>query len=267
MSSSPLLVEPVTARIGAYVRGIDLSAPLDPRDIAALKQALIDHLVLVFHDQRLDPAAMKRLGDELGPMEANPKHGVADYPQVLNFSSDTTSDHIISQEWHTDSSWVPVPPVASGLFLGEVPPLAGMLSFANTYAAYDALSDAMKAYLEGLTARHDGRLSRYKPARPDPTAVHPIIRVHPVTGRKLIYVNSVFTDRIIELPEPEGAAVLRFLFDHIANAFFQVRFEWQPGMMVLWDNRCTQHLSVWDCPPRACSGYRIQIEDSAAVAN
>lgn len=261
MSISHPVIDPVTPRIGALVRGADLSQPLDAGSLATLKQALTDHQVLIFHDQDLDPAAMKRLGDHLGAMDSHPQYGVPEFPQVLTFFSDTTSDHVISEEWHTDSSWIAVPPIASGLFLGQVPPMGGMLSFASMYAAYDALSAPMKAYLEGLTARHDGRLSRYTPSAPDPTAIHPVIRTHPATGRKTIYVNRVFTDRIIELPEPEGAAVLQFLFDHIANAFFHVRFEWQPGMLALWDNRCTQHLSVWNCPPRGCGGYRIQIED------
>lgn len=254
-------VRPISPRIGAVIDGLDLSEPLDATTLDTIRRALREHLVLVFYDQQLEPAHLQRFGRHFGPMDEDPRHGVPDHREVRIFYSDTTSDPVISHEWHTDSSWLPAPPILSALYLDTVPPMAGMLSFASMHAAYDAMSDAMKTYLEGLTARHDGRLSRYKPSAADPTASHPVIRRHPDTGRSFIYVNSVFTDHIEGLPAPEGRAILDFLFDHIANPFFQVRFDWQPGMIAFWDNRATQHLSVWDCPPRGCSGYRVQIED------
>nr|WP_293977136.1 TauD/TfdA family dioxygenase [Sphingomonas sp.] len=260
ITSSTITVTPITPRIGAFVDLLNPAAPID-HSADDLIRALEEHLVLVLRNQTLDAATIKRLGDRLGPMDADAKYGVPEHPEVRRFSSDTTSDHVLSEEWHSDSSWLPEPPIVSGLYLDTVPPMGGMLAFASMYSAHDALSTSMQTYLADLSAMHDGRLSRYKPSIPDPTAIHPVIRAHPVTGRKALYVNSVFTDRIVGVSPQESRAILDFLFDHIANAYFQVRFEWEPGTLVLWDNRCTQHLSIWNCPPRACAGYRIQIED------
>jgi taurine dioxygenase len=121
----------------------------------------------------------------------------------------------------------------------------------------------MKAYLEGLTATHDGKLAfgRFNPDGKFPVAVHPVIRTHPVTGRKVLFVNKGFTARINEVPEAESAAILQFLFHHCENAYFQVRFRWEPHSVAFWDNRCTQHLAIWDYYPQLRSGFRVQIAD------
>ena len=135
--------------------------------------------------------------------------------------------------------------------------------FASMSAAYDALSERMKLYLDGLTAIHDGD-HVYRPLFPDldkryPCNVHPVIRTHPVTGRKGIFVNASYTTRIVELPANESDAILRFLYSHCTNPNFHVRFKWRPHSVAFWDNRSTQHLAVWDYFPQTRSGYRVTI--------
>jgi len=144
--------------------------------------------------------------------------------------------------------------------------------FANMYAAYDALSDRMKSYLEGLTAHHDGApqyRGRYKDLGVEdagkvyPSADHPVVRRHPETGRKCLFVNPIFTTKINDLPRHESDSVLRMLFEHTQNPDFQVRFRWRPGSVAFWDNRCVQHIAIWDYFPNVRSGYRVTIEGSA----
>jgi len=158
--------------------------------------------------------------------------------------------------------------MGSILYMHTLPPLGGDTVFASMYAAYDALSEGMKAYLEKLTAFHDGKLAfgRFDPSGSYPTASHKVIRTHPVTGRKLIYVNRGFTSHINEVSRDESDAILGYLFKHCENAYFQVRFRWEQHSVAFWDNRCTQHLAVWDYFPNVRSGFRVQIEGRAEAA-
>ena len=131
------------------------------------------------------------------------------------------------------------------------------------YAAYEALSPQMKAFLEPLTAEHDGALAYDRVAAGHPTAIHPIVTKHPDTGRKLLFVSPTFTSRIVELPKKESDAVLGFLFDHLAQPHWQVRFRWTDHSIAFWDNRCTQHCAIWDYWPNVRSGFRIVIQGTA----
>ena len=160
--------------------------------------------------------------------------------------------------WHTDQSCAPVPPLASILYLHTIPSNGGGdTGFASMYAAYDALSDRMKAYLEGLTALHDG-----VPVFGEgtPRATHPVIVRHPDSGRKLLFVNKGFTVRINEVSEEESDAILRFLFDHCIRPEWSTRFRWEPHSVAFWDNRCVQHRAIADYLPEPRSGFRVQIE-------
>jgi taurine dioxygenase len=144
-----------------------------------------------------------------------------------------------------------------------VPEFGGDTLFASMYAAYEALSPRMQAYLEGLTAIHDAD-HVYRPLFPDldrkyPCSVHPVVRTHPVTGRKLLFVNSSYTTRIVEVPKDESDAILAFLYDHLKNPNFHVRFRWRPNSIAFWDNRCTQHLATWDYFPQTRSGFRVTV--------
>ena len=153
--------------------------------------------------------------------------------------------------------------MGSILYLHTVPETGGDTMFASMYAAYEALSPRMQAYLEGLSAEHDGD-HVYRPLFPDldrryPCSIHPVVRTHPVTGRKGIFVNGSYVTRIMDVPKAESEAILAFLYQHIANPNFHVRFRWRPGSVAFWDNRCTQHLAVWDYFPQTRSGFRVTV--------
>jgi taurine dioxygenase len=148
-----------------------------------------------------------------------------------------------------------------------VPEVGGDTLFASMYAAYEALSPKMKAYLEGMQAVHDGE-HVYRPLFPDAdrkynTSVHPIIRTHPVTGRKSLFVNQSYVTEIVGVPKDESDAILGYLYKHVTNPNFHVRFRWRPHSVAFWDNRCTQHLAVWDYFPQTRSGYRVTVAGEA----
>ena len=164
--------------------------------------------------------------------------------------------------------------MGSILHLNTVPPVGGDTLFASMSAAYEALSAPMKTYLENLTATHDGERvwrGRYSDQGVDdsgtvyPRAVHPVIRTHPITGRKGIFVNSPFTTHINEIPRDESDDILGYLYKHCGKPDFQVRFRWQPNSVAFWDNRCVQHLALWDYFPETRSGYRVTIEGDRPI--
>lgn len=164
--------------------------------------------------------------------------------------------------------------MGSVLHMQTVPPFGGDTLFASMSAAYDALSDRMKTYLDGLTATHNGKRvwrGRYSAQGIDdtgkdyPRAVHPVVRTHPVTGCKCLFVNAVFTTQINEVPKDEGDEILALLYKHCTQPASQVRFQWEPNSIAFWDNRCVQHLAVWDYFPQTRSGYRVTIEGDRPV--
>ncbi|MBH0114068.1 TauD/TfdA family dioxygenase [Novosphingobium sp. YJ-S2-02] len=266
MEYDTLTARKLTPRIGAIIEGVELGKPLGEAQVADLRKALADHQVIFFRNQDLDPARLKEVGAHFGPLARHALKGLPDHPEVRKLHADETSKHVAGEEWHSDMTCAPKPPMGSILYLHTLPSLGGDTVFSSMYAAYDALSDRMKTYLEGLTATHDGKLAfgRFDPTGNYPVAVHPVIRTHPETGKKVIFVNPGFTSHINELSKLESDAILNFLYQHCANEYFQVRFTWEPHSVAFWDNRCTQHLAIWDYFPEVRSGYRVQIEDEQA---
>ncbi len=262
MSYHTIEAHKLTPTLGAVVSGIDLSTPLSNSQVEDLHAAIAEHQVLFFREQQLDPESLRRVGRYFGELQAHALKGMEGFPEVRRLHADADSKHVSGEEWHTDMSCIETPPMGSILYMHTLPPLGGDTVFASMYAAYDALSGHMKKYLEDLTATHDGKLAfgRFDPDGKFPVAVHKVIRRHPVTGKKLIYVNRGFTSHINDVPKDESDAILAFLFKHCEHAYFQVRFHWEPHSVAFWDNRCTQHLAVWDYYPHTRSGYRVQIE-------
>lgn len=270
MSYETINVTPATARIGANVEGITLAKPLSNRQVEELHQALADHLVLFFRDQPLDEESHKRLGRYFGDLHIHPNTpGPAGHPEILPIHADGNSKRINGERWHSDVSCDEEPPLGSILYLHTVPPVGGDTLFASQYAAYEALSDRLKEYLEGLTATHSGdhvyRRNNALDGRSNgdkvyPRASHPIVRTHPVTKRKALFVNRNFTTNIDGIPEEEGRAILEFLFNHSTKEDFQVRFRWQPHSVAFWDNRSVQHLAIWDYYPQTRSGRRVTVK-------
>jgi taurine dioxygenase len=255
-------VEPASPRIGAEIGDIDLTRPLSPTQVDELKHAFADYQVLFFRGQKISHEDHLRLASIWGNAgihvggKTNSK--LTDDPRVRIFRADASSQQVSGDVWHTDQSCAPVPPLGSILYIHTVPPHGGGDTlFASMYAAYDGLSAPMKLYLEGLTARHDA-YDIFGPGTP--TADHPVIAVHPETGRKLIFVNRAFTRRINEVPEEESRGVLQFLFNHCALPEFSMRFRWEPHSIAFWDNRCVHHHAVFNYWPHTRSGFRVQIE-------
>jgi len=259
--------------LGAEVRGIDLGQLLTDDDIRRLRQALLDHLVLFFHDQTLGLEQHKDLGRRFGTLHVHPRAPSPEgHPELLVIHADETSKRVAGQGWHTDVSCDASPPMASILHLSQVPADGGGDTlFANMYAAFDALSAPMQGFLRGLTARHESaHVYRGKyydnaaGARDErPSSDHPVVRTHPETGRQALFVNSGFTTRINGLGRDESRALLDFLFRHIDRHELHCRFRWRPGSIAFWDNRCTQHLAVFDYWPQVRHGVRVTIEGDA----
>ena len=259
-------VAPYSPHIGAEIGNIDLTRPLADEQLAELRRAFTQHLVLFFRDQEIGFDDHARFAEYFGTIGHHV--GVKTHSQpstddrVRRFHFDERSSRVSGDVWHTDQSCAPVPPLASILYNHTLPPDGGGDTlFASTYAAYDALSDRMKTYLDGLTALHDG-----VPVFGEgtPRATHPVVARHPDSGRRLLYVNRAFTVRINELPPAESAHLLAFLIEHCTQPEWTCRFRWRPHSIAMWDNRCAQHRAISDYLPNVRSGYRVQIDGTAA---
>lgn len=272
--TAPLSIHPVTPVIGAEIHGVDL-ARLSDTEFAAIHDALMAHCVLFFRDQTLAIERHKAFGARFGELVAHPNDpGVDGHPEVMPIHADRDSVRATGERWHSDVSCDPCPPMGSILRMHTVPDTGGDTLFANMYAAYEALSERMRGLLEDLTAVHDGGpyyrevnrlIGRDDGRRAYPSAEHPVVRTHPVTGRRALFVNQMFTQYIAGLPAAESRAILDFLFEHVARPDFQCRFRWRPDSVAMWDNRCTQHHAIWDYWPETRSGYRVTIRGEVPV--
>ena len=267
MKQSSLSIQKLSPSIGAEIEGVDLSAT--PRDgrLEEIHRALLEHLVIFFRDQNLSPEQHKALGRRFGRLHIHPAPlaVLRGHPEIVIIEADEHSTRIAGGEWHSDVSCDTEPPLGSILYLKKAPSVGGDTLFANMYAAYEALSDSMQRFLAGLTAIHDGsrNYAGRQPIRERgaefPRAEHPMVRTHPETGRNALFVNHLFTTRVVQLAQHESDAVLQMLFEHIKNPKFQCRFRWRPNSVAFWDNRCTQHLALWDYYPEQRYGHRVTI--------
>jgi taurine dioxygenase len=268
MAYQSIQIEKLTPHIGGEIHGIDLSQPLDERTFKEIHDALIEHQVIFFRDQILTPEQHKAFGRLFGELHVHPAAPslLEGHPEILVIHADETSKHVAGEEWHSDVSCDPEPPLGSILYMHELPPVGGDTLFASMYAAYDALSDLMKRLLEGFTALHQGEhvyRGRYgvnDEGKTFPKAEHPVIRTHPVSGRKALFVNRGFTTRIVQLKRPESDALLQFLYRHVETPEFHCRFRWHRHSIAFWDNRCVQHHAMWDYYPQRRHGHRVTIK-------
>ncbi len=273
--AAPITVRPLTPTIGAEIAGADLRTSLDEASFTAIRDALMAHGVIFFRDQDISVERQKAFGARFGELVAHPNDpGLEGHPEVMIIHADESSRRVAGERWHSDVSCDPEPPMGSILRLHTAPATGGDTLFASMDAAYDALSDRMKALLDGLTAIHDGGpyyrevnalIGRDDAGRTYPTAEHPVIRTHPVTKRRAIFVNEMFTTRIVGLPKAESDAILGFLFAHVRRPDLQCRFRWEKNSIAFWDNRCTQHHAIWDYWPETRSGYRVTIRGEPPV--
>lgn len=254
-----LRVEPLAGALGAEVHGVDLARPLDAATRDALHEAWMQHLVLFYRDQAITIDQHKAFARNFGELHVHPVLQMMKdqgHPEIVVLESDA-SRPIVADRWHSDVTFEKCPPKGSVLRAVAVPPAGGDTLWSSMYAAYEALSDAMQRLLSGLTALHDGggfaRIAKDDAQRQDlasrQTAVHPVVRTHPVTGRKALFVNSIFTKRIQGMKPAESEALLGFLYRHLESPDWSCRFRWRKDSIAMWDNRCTQHRVVADALP------------------
>ncbi|MFN8027019.1 MAG: TauD/TfdA family dioxygenase [Acidimicrobiia bacterium] len=248
-----ITITPETAALGAVVDGIDITADAGPEVIAELRAALTRHEVLFFPRQPVSPEAQVRFGQQFGALQVHVTlDALPDHPEVVVF--DTARKATTAEWWHADVTCAPAPPMAAMLQLAVVPSSGGATHWASMTAAYDALDDATKERIDGLQARH---VSWWQPLQ---ESVHPVVRVHPETGRKALFVDGIFTKEILGLEGQEGAALLGQLCEHATRDEFTVRHDWQAGDIAFWDNRCTQHRVDNDFGGARRCGHRIALE-------
>ena len=252
-------VRPVTPTVGAEIFGVDLREPLSPTAVKAIERALLEHHVIFFRNQDISPEqqiAFARQFGEISIPPFSPKYG--DVPELIVLDQTTPKDEG-ADNWHSDNSFMAEPPLGSILKAVQLPALGGDTCFANMVAAYEALSEPMRGLLGNLQAEHDiskplrkGIAAGHTTANLEdlqakwPPVRHPVVRTHPVTGRKALYVNSNSTTRIVGLSERESDLLLPFLCDHVRAPEFQCRFRWDTHSIAFWDNRSAQHLAVPD---------------------
>jgi taurine dioxygenase len=260
MARSAIEVRPIAGNIGAEIHGLDLAKELDEEAIAAIRQAWLAHCVVFFRDQPLSPARFLAFAKRFGPAVEYPFiKGLEEYPEIIPVIKLEHERTNFGGVWHSDTSYLETPPMATMLIAREVPPQGGDTMFANAYLAYETLSDGMKRLLDGLTAintsakadvsrtREDRvRDSLRADAKTEYVGEHPVVRTHPETGRKALYVNIAHTLRFKDMTEEESAPLLEFLCRHQTRPEFTCRFAWRVGSIAFWDNRCALHNPVND---------------------
>jgi taurine dioxygenase len=258
-----LEVKRLTPALGAIVDGLDLAAPLTDAGAARIRSALDEHLVLFFEDQSLTPVQQRDFAARFGPLYVHPFYpGQGDAPEVMILAHDATH-RANSDRWHNDVTYLATPPMGAVLYAEEIPELGGDTLWANMYLAYETLSEPLKQLVSGLRAVHSFA-KNFTPERfralgmeerreqmyaEHPPVSHPVARTNPATGRKALFVNQDFTSHIEGVSPRESDALLRFLFEHMAQPESQVRWRWRKGTVAFWDNRWAQHCALADYFP------------------
>jgi len=245
--------------LGAEVHGVDLARASD-ENIAEIRRAFLEHLVIFFRGQTLTPAEFMAFARRMGePIEYPFVKGIAGFPEVIEVKKLEHERQNFGGIWHSDTAYLARPPMGSMLLAREIPPQGGDTEFANQYLAYETLSDGMRRLLDGLvgvnastkadaTRTREDRLKTdgRGDTREEYVAEHPVVRTHPETGRKALYVNVGHTVRFRDMTEGESAPLLEFLFHHQVRPEFTCRFRWEVGSLAFWDNRCAQHNPIND---------------------
>jgi taurine dioxygenase len=251
-------VQPVAGSLGAEIRGVDMAAVSGDEAISEIRQAFLDHLVLFFRDQKLTPHEQLAFAQRFGePMEYPQLKGLPECPLITPVLKLEHERINFGGVWHSDTTYLTRPPMASLLYALEIPPYGGDTLFANQYQAYETLSDGLRAVLDGLTAINSStkadasrtREERLKDAGVETKVLvgeHPVVRTHPETGRRALYVNIGHTTHFKGWTEEESRPLLEYLWRHQVRPEFTCRFRWQPGSIAFWDNRCVQHNAVND---------------------
>lgn len=247
-------VRPVAGALGAEIGGLDLARPLDERALAELRRAFAEHLVIFFRDQTITPAQQIAFARRFGELHVHPfTEGMRDHPEIIEIVKEPEERRNWGDNWHTDLTSLPEPPLGSILYAKETPPYSGDTLFSNMYLAYETLSAGMRAMIDPLVCvhrgGHEGYMNFQGMAHKDAPAVeseHPLARTHPVTGKKALFLHRKLIKHFKDMTAAESKPVLDFLFQHAENLDFTCRFRWRPGSIAFWDNRCTQHRVLAD---------------------
>ena len=275
MRNSRIEVRPIAGAIGAEIHNVDVGADLDEGTVGDIRQALLDHCVIFFRDQKLDVARHKVFTRRFGEIFIHPNYkGTQADPEIIVITREPGDKKIVGEDWHADTTMMPEPPMGAILYAIEVPPYGGDTLFANQYLAYETLSDGMKKMLSGMRALHSDRkvagpaanknAYRATKVREDAdwretVSAHPVVATHPETGRKLLYVNRSYTMGFEGMTEEESKPLLGYLLEHGHRPEFTCRFRWDTGSIAFWDNRVCKHLAIHDAGPFRRVMRRTQI--------
>jgi len=255
-------VTPLASALGAELHGVDLTRELSVETLREIRRLLVEHEVIFFRDQNISPQQHRALAASFGPLQTHPAYGTVEGIPEITILESTAEKPTKIEAWHTDMTFRKHPPMGCVLRSKIIPSRGGDTMWASMTTAYDALSAPMQKFLTGLSAEHDfshgfkeslaepgGRERLAQAVADNPPVIHPVIRTHPESGKKVIFVNSLFTTRILELNKDESQAILRFLYEHITTPEFSCRFNWKPDSIAIWDNRSTQHKPINDYFP------------------
>ena len=256
--------------LGAEVTGVDLSEDIDDGQFSEILDAFHNYQVLFFKNQReISPEMQVKFGKRFGDLHTHPAAPTMDgHPEVFEIHATKDSKIANGEFWHSDVSCDEMPPLGTMLQIHILPACGGDTMFSNMYSAYDSLSLPLREMLDHMTATHESEhiyKGRYSDrGRNDseidcPRAIHPVVRTHPETGRKALFVNRTFTTRINELSAHESDNILEMLFQHAEHIDHQIRFRWSLNDMAFWDNRCCMHRAIWDYWPEERKGRRVTI--------
>ena len=267
MTYQRISVEPLSGALGAEIAGVDIGGSLDDATFAEIRKAWHEHLVIFFRDQPLDDASLMSFGRRFAPLFRHPNLITEDeFPDIVRIHRMPGDRKIVGEDWHADTTCMTEPPSGAVLLAVDVPPFGGDTLFANQYLAYESLSDGMKERLRNLTAVHsDIRVAgpqagrnkdrstkvREDEAWRENVAHHPVVRTHPETGRKGLFINRSYTQHFLGMTPEESRPLLDFLWEHATRPEFTCRFRWENGSVAVWDNRCTLHIAVndvWEFP-------------------
>ena len=270
-------VRRLSGALGAEILGISLKEKLAEETVAAIRRAFLEHLVIFFRDQDLAPAQFMAFARRMGrPIEYPFVKGIEGFAEVIEVKKLENERHNFGGIWHSDTAYLAEPPMGSMLLAREVPPHGGDTLFANQYLAYETLSDGMRGLLTNLVAvnssskadvsrTREDRMKEQGGTGRDYSAEHPVVRTHPETGRKALYVNTAHTARLDGMSEEESAPLLQFLFRHQVKPEFTCRFQWRVGSLAFWDNRCAQHNPINDYHGFRRVMHRITLAGSKPV--
>ena len=276
-------VKPIAGAIGAEIFGVDLAEEaMAPEVFEEVHTAFLRHCVSFFRDQAMDDDVLARFGRRFGELAPLPPHRQVPgkYPELLIVETKPEDEMVFGWEWHSDTSHLETPTLGSILYAKVLPPAGGDTMFANQYLAYETLSEGMKELLDGLVALHaNGRIMRTLAEGQTPTpgtesasagwsemwAEHPVVRTHPETGRKALYVNEMHTERLKDMTVEESQPLLQFLYAHSSKPEFTCRFKWEVNSVAFWDNRCAMHLAMNDYTGYRRLMHRVQVKGTRPV--